>query len=157
VTRDAAAVRTWRLALIARAVEHLDTTPRGELLEQLARTDVRLPRDLRRDPAGLAARLRAVTPTSATAEVFGSYKRAQNMLLAAVGHLEDQHEAVRARLDRSPNPSDQDSRREQELWDAMADLKDVLELCLQPRCRNQSPAVAYCGEHAEPDQESEDH
>ncbi|MEV6036003.1 hypothetical protein AB0L65_32950 [Nonomuraea sp. NPDC052116] len=86
-------VREARLALIARAVAWLDDTPSDEVVRQLVSDpSIRLRNEWRTNPVGLADHLRTVGANSDSAALFGAYKAAQNVLLAAgLPHMTDDH------------------------------------------------------------------
>ncbi|MEV0382354.1 hypothetical protein [Nonomuraea sp. NPDC050643] len=77
-------VREARLALIARAVAYLDSTPHGEVVHLLVSDPIiRLSNEWRTNPAALADHLRAFDMDANPTALYGAYKRAQNVLLAA--------------------------------------------------------------------------
>ncbi|MER7361885.1 hypothetical protein [Nonomuraea wenchangensis] len=84
-------VRDVRLALIARAVAWLDETPHAEAVRQLVSDpSIRLRNEWRTNPAELADHLRAVDTNTDSAALFGAFKAAQNVLLAAgLPHMPD--------------------------------------------------------------------
>ncbi|GAA1111430.1 hypothetical protein [Streptomyces javensis] len=79
--RTPAQVTADRLAVIAKAVDHLDTTDRATLLDQLTATNIR--DHYKSDPVALADTLRAIDADSPTGLRYSGFAGALDLLRAA--------------------------------------------------------------------------
>ncbi|WP_424892329.1 hypothetical protein [Streptomyces sp. XH2] len=78
-------VTAHHLAVIGKAVEHLDSTDRHTLLEQLAKTTIR--DHFKTNPEALADLLRSVTADSTAGRRYSAFSGSAGLLLAAGKNL----------------------------------------------------------------------